>query len=156
MQCKDRIEEILKENGIPYEILTHPEIYTMQETAAALHVSGKQVAKTVIIKANGNMVMLVIPAPNRLNFEKVRAMLDADRVVLAKESEFSALFPDCLPGAMPPFGHLYQIPVYVDESLAEQPDIVFRIGTHRHSMKIAYASYTRLVNPIQGQFTWLA
>ncbi|MBN1316901.1 MAG: YbaK/EbsC family protein [Anaerolineales bacterium] len=155
MQCKERIEELFRENGVGYEVMTHPEVYTMQETAAALHVSGKQVAKVVIVKADEQKVMLVVPAPNRLNLEKVKTLLEADRVALSKESEFSSLFSDCLPGAMPPFGHLYQMPVYVDESLAEQDVIVFRVGTHRHSMKITYADYARLANPIEGSFTWL-
>jgi Ala-tRNA(Pro) deacylase len=155
MQCKERLEKIFRENGIPFEVLTHPEVYTMQETAAALHVSGKQVAKVVIVKADGKMVMLVVPAPSRLNLQKVKMILDADAVTLAKESEFSSLFSDCLPGAMPPFGSLYQMPVFIDESLAEQKEIVFRVGTHRNSMKMSYTEYAQLEKPIKGSFAWL-
>jgi Ala-tRNA(Pro) deacylase len=101
------------------------------------------------------MVMLVVPAPSRLNLQKVKKILDADAVTLAKESEFSSLFSDCLPGAMPPFGSLYQMPVFIDESLAEQKEIVFRVGTHRNSMKMSYTEYAQLEKPIKGSFAWL-
>jgi Ala-tRNA(Pro) deacylase len=79
-------------------------------------------------------------------------LLGAKRVKLAQEEEFSGLFPDCATGAMPPFGNLYDIPVYVDQFLADEPDVVFRIGTHRETMKLAYADCARLVQPTVGQF----
>jgi Ala-tRNA(Pro) deacylase len=124
----------------------------MQEVAAALRVPGKQVAKVVIVRSNGEMAMLVLPAPYRLDFAKVRAVLDAKEVTLAEEEDFADLFPDCDTGAMPPFGHLYDVPTYVDQALAEEEDIVFRIGTHRETMKVAYADYARLAQPAVGEF----
>jgi Ala-tRNA(Pro) deacylase len=154
MACKERIEAFMREKNVAFEVLTHPDAYTMQEVAAALHVSGRQVAKVVMVKADGEAVMLVVPAPFRLNLDKVKAMLGVKKVSLARESEFTALFPDCLPGAMPPFGHLYGLPVYVEEALAEQKDIVFRVGTHRHTIKLAYADYARLAAPTVAEFAW--
>jgi Ala-tRNA(Pro) deacylase len=127
----------------------------MQETAAALHMSGKQVAKVVMVKADGRIVMFVIPAPHRLNMDRVSAALEAKKASLAKEEEFSTLFPDCAPGAMPPFGNLYDIPVYVDQAMADQEHIVFRIGTHRHTMKVPYADFARLAQPTVGDFAYL-
>jgi len=99
-------------------------------------------------------VMLVLPTPYRMNVDLVCGMVGAKKVRLAKEDEFADLFPDCATGAMPPFGNLYDVPVYVDRSMAEEPDMVFRIGTHRETMKIAYADFVRLAQPVVGDFSW--
>jgi Ala-tRNA(Pro) deacylase len=156
MKCKERMEQVLRENGISFKTMTHPQVFTMQEVAAALHVPGNQVAKVVMVKADERMVMLVVPAPFRLDFGRLRTLLEAKKVRLAEEDEFEGLFPDCATGAMPPFGNLYDLPVYVDEALAQEPDIVFRVGTHRDTMKVAYADFGRLVQPTVAEFTWLA
>jgi Ala-tRNA(Pro) deacylase len=147
------MEKYLQEQGVPFEILPHRQVFTMQQVAAELHVPGRQVAKVVMVKADGEPAMLVVPAPYRLDFARVRTLLKAKKVRLAKEDEFADLFPDCATGAMPPFGNLYDVPVYVDQALAEEQSIVFRIGTHRHTMKIAYADLDRLVQPTVGDFT---
>jgi len=152
MPCKERLEQYLRDNGVPFETMTHTQAYTMPEVAAALHVPGKQVAKVVVVKADGKTVMLVLPASHCLSFAQVRAMLEAKKVSLAKEEEFTDLFPDCAVGAMPPFGNLYDLPVYVDQALVEEVNIVFRVGTHRHTMKVAYADFARLVQPAVGEF----
>ena len=156
MECRERMEQYLRENGVPFEVMTHSRAYTMPEVAAALHVPGKQVAKVVMVEADGKMLMLVIPSPYRLDFAQVRAALGTEKVSLAKEQEFASLFPDCAPGAMPPFGNLYDVPVYVDQALAEKEDIVFRVGTHRHTAKVAYADFARLVQPAVGEFAYLS
>ena len=124
----------------------------MPEVAAALHVPGEQVAKVVMVKADGEMAMLVVSAVHRLDFARVRAVIGAEEVSLAKEEEFADLFPDCAVGAMPPFGNLYNVPVYVDQALADEADIVFRVGTHQHTMKVAYTDFARLAEPKVGEF----
>ena len=154
MKCRERMEKYLRENGVGFEVETHEQAFTMQEVAAALHVPGNQVAKVVIVCADKEKVMLVLPAPYRMNVDLVRDMVDAKKVRLAKEEEFADLFPDCATGAMPPFGNLYGVPVYVDRSMAEEPDMVFRIGTHRETMKITYADFVRLAQPVVGDFSW--
>jgi len=152
MECKERLEQYLREHGVPFKVMTHSAAYTMPEVAAALHVPGKQVAKVVMVKADGKIVMLVIPTAYRLDFAQVRALLGVKKVSLAKEEEFVGLFPDCATGAMPPFGNLYGVPVYVDQALAEEEHIVFRVGTHQHTMKLAYADFARLAQPTVGRF----
>ena len=154
MKCRERMEKLLREKGVGFEVKTHEQAFTMQEVAAALHVPGNQVAKVVIVCADKEKVMLVLPAPYRMNVDLVRDMVDAKKVRLAKEEEFVDLFPDCATGAMPPFGNLYGVPVYVDRSMAEEPDMVFRIGTHRETMKIAYNDFVRLAQPVVGDFSW--
>jgi Ala-tRNA(Pro) deacylase len=152
MECRERLEQYLRENGVPFETMAHKQAFTMPEVAAALHVPGGQVAKVVVVKADGEMVMLVIPASHRLDLAKVRALLDAKKVNLAKEEEFTDLFPDCETGAMPPFGNLYNLPVYVDQALEKEKSIVFRVGTHRHTMQVAYADFARLAQPTVSEF----
>lgn len=154
MKCRERMEKYLRENGVGFQVETHDQAFTMQEVAAALHVPGNQVAKVVIVCADKEKVMLVLPAPYRMNVDLVRDMVEAKKVRLAKEEEFADLFPDCATGAMPPFGNLYGVPVYVDRSMAEEPDMVFRIGTHRETMKITYADFVRLAQPVVGDFSW--
>ena len=152
MDCRERLEQYFRENEVPFEVMKHEEAYTMQEVAASLHVPGRQVAKVVIVKADAQMAMLVVSSPDRLNFAKVRALLDAKDVRLAKEDEFSDLFPDCEVGGMPPFGNLYGVPVYVDQALSNEANIVFRIGTHKEVMKVSSADFARLAGPTVGEF----
>lgn len=152
MKCRERMEQYLRENGVGFEVKTHSQAFTMQEVAAALHVPGRQVAKVVMVTADGNLVMLVLAAPDRLDFAKVRGMLAARRVSLAEEQEFAGVFPDCETGAMPPFGNQYELATYVDQALAQEGDIVFRIGTHRETLKVAYADYARLAKPMVADF----
>ena len=155
MDCRERMEAYLRENDAPFEVKRHETAYTMSEVAAALHESGKHVAKVVIVKAGTEMVMLVVPSSYRLNMDHVRAMLAVDKVRLAQEHEFGDLFADCAPGAMPPFGNLYDVPVYVERALAEQEEVFFRIGTHQHMMKVAYADFSRLAQPTVGEFAYV-
>jgi Ala-tRNA(Pro) deacylase len=154
MKCRERLEQYLRENGAGFEVMTHSQVFTMQEVAAALHVPGNQVAKVIIVKAGDELSMFVLPAPYRLNIDQVCTLLGVRKARLANEEEFASLFPDCATGAMPPFGNLYGLPLFVDQSLAEEKNIVFRIGTHRETMKLAYADFSRLAQPIVAEFAW--
>jgi Ala-tRNA(Pro) deacylase len=115
-------------------------------------VKGKQVAKVVMVLADARVVMLVVPASYRIDFPKLKTVLKAKDARLAKEEEFSNLFPDCDTGAMPPFGNMYNVPVYVDRALTEDPEIVFQAGSHRDTMKIGYTDYVRLAQPVVADF----
>jgi len=147
MRCKERLEQLLKERGIAYEIMEHRQAFTMPEVAAALHVPGHQVAKVVMVRAKDELAMLVISSPDRLHLRKVREVLGRRDVRLAKEGEFASRFPDCATGAMPALGSLYGVPTFVDRAVAEQEQIVFRVGTHHHAMRMSYADYANLVRP---------
>ncbi len=150
--CEERLIRLLTDNQIPFQSLKHHQAYTAQEIAAEQKVPGNQLAKVVMVKAEDQMAMLVIPATHRVNFRKLAEVLGCPEVRLAEEKEFSGLFLDCYPGAMPPFGNLYHIPVYVDRSLTEDPEIVFNAGTHSDTLKIRYADYARLVSPLVAEF----
>jgi Ala-tRNA(Pro) deacylase len=145
--CRERLETYLREQQVPFRLHHHPPTYTAQETAASEHVPGKMVAKVVMVIADDRLVLLALPAPARVDLDQVGARLGAGRVRLAREDEFAAAFPDCEVGAMPPFGNLYNLPVYVDEALAANETIVFAAGTHTDTMSVRYADFARLVQP---------
>ncbi|HLW02609.1 MAG TPA: YbaK/EbsC family protein [Ktedonobacterales bacterium] len=152
MPCKEKLEEYLRQQQIPFQEQQHSIAYTAQDVAASEHISGKLVAKVVIVFADNKMVMLVLPASNRVDFNRLSKALGANEVRLADEAEVAAAFPDCETGAMPPFGSLYNLPMYVDERLAEDKDIVFPVGTHTETMRLKYTDYEQLVNPTLIEF----
>jgi Ala-tRNA(Pro) deacylase len=126
--------------------------FTAAEVAESAHVKGRDFAKTVIVKIDGAMAMVVLPASRRLVLHDLREMLATEHVRLATEAEFKGAFPDCEIGAMPPFGNLYGMPVYVAASLAEEPEIAFNAGTHTEILKLRYEDFEQLVQPLVLDF----
>ena len=152
MECRDRLENYLRENQVPFEEQHRPRAVTAQEVAASEHVPGRMLAKTVMVLADGEMVMLALPAPYQVDLEKAGAALAVDEARLAEEEEFEDTFSDCEVGAMPPFGNLYGVPVYVEKTLAEDETIVLRSGTHTETMSVSYSDFERLMEPTVAQF----
>lgn len=148
----DRLERFLKENNIGFKRLIHPEAYTAQEIAASMHVKGQELAKSVIVKANGNYIMTVLPASRRLDLEKLKKALDEKDIRLAKEEEFASLFPDCEPGAEPPFGNLYNVETLVDSSLTKDEHIFFNAGSHYEALEIDFHDFEKTVRPKVADF----
>ncbi len=153
MTILKKLKDYLEKNQVSYEVGIHQEVFTAQEIAAAQHVPGREMAKVVMVKADGKMVMLVLPASYRVELRKLKDVLDCKKVGMAKEKEFQDLFPDCEVGAMPPFGNLYNMEVWVDKVLTEDASIVFQAGNHIETMRIKYSDYVRLVNPKVGDFS---
>jgi Ala-tRNA(Pro) deacylase len=153
MTISRKLKDYLEKNRVPYQIGVHQPVYTSQEIAASMHVPGKELAKVVMVKADGKMVMLVLPASYRVDTKKVKKVLQCKRLGIAKEKDFEEVFPDCEVGAMPPFGNLYNLEVWVDRVLAEDEFVVFQAGSHVETLKIKYHDYTRLVNPKVGDFS---
>ncbi|MBI3951579.1 MAG: YbaK/EbsC family protein [Acidobacteria bacterium] len=150
-----RLREYLDDNNIKYTASTHSAAYTAQELAAVMHVHGREMAKVVIVKLDGQFAMLVLPGHHQINFEQLKAATGANHIELASELEFQNLFPDCEVGAMPPFGNLYGMPVYVARPLTDDEEIVFNAGTHRDAIRMKGADYGRLVNPTVLDFTYV-
>lgn len=151
MTVSARLKSLLDENRTTYTVMSHAVTYTAQAAAAVMHVSGKEVAKTVVVRAGEETVLAVLPAARHVNLDKLGQLLGKP-VRLATEQEFSDLFPDCELGAMPPFGQLYNLPVYVDKTLAADEEIVFNAGTHRDAIRMGYADFVRLARPHTGSF----
>lgn len=152
MGCKEDLEAYLRENKVPFQMQHHAVAYTSQEVAAAEHIPGRMLAKVVMVMGDGKLAMFTLPAPARVDMDKAAALLGAKEARLAHEEEFADRFPGCEVGAMPPFGKLFDLPVYVDKSLAEDETIVFEAGTHTDTMSMKYADYQRLAEPNAGEF----
>jgi Ala-tRNA(Pro) deacylase len=147
MNCKERLEAYLEEHRIPFRTHHHPEVFTAQEVAATEHVPGRILGKAVVVWADGNLVLTVLPAPLRVDLDKAPAALGAEMVRLATEEEFAPYFPGCATGAIPPFGNLFDIPVFVDSALTRHEDVVFEAGTHTDTIRMRYADFERVVGP---------
>lgn len=142
-----KLKDFLNSHKVKYVTIKHSTAYTTQEIAASAHIPGKEMAKTVIIKVDGKMAMAVLPASNKIDFALLKKSIGTKDIQLASEQEFEYTFPQCDVGAMPPFGNLYDMEVYVAESLTEDEEITFNAGSHSELMKVAYKDFERLVNP---------
>lgn len=142
-----KLKEFLDSQKVKYVSMTHSPAFTSQEIAAAAHVSGRQLAKTVIVKMDGKFAMIVLPANDQVNFSKFREAAKCSEVDLASESEFKEKFSGCEVGAMPPFGNLYDMPVFVSSELKDQDQIVFNAGSHSELMQLSYKDFEKMVKP---------
>lgn len=144
------MKDFLDREGVKYETIAHSPAYTARDTAQAAHVQGKDFAKTLIVKIDGRLAMAVLPAPEKLDLAQLKKAAGAKHVSLAFESEFERWFPGCEPGAMPPFGNLYGMEVFVAKSLAADEQIAFNAGSHAELVRTAYKDFERLVQPIMA------
>jgi Ala-tRNA(Pro) deacylase len=148
-----KMKQFLDKEKIKYISIIHSTAYTAQEVAALAHITGKEVAKTVIVDLDGKMAMAVLPANRKIVLQDLREVTGCDEVKFASEDEFKQRFPDCETGAMPPFGNLYGMEVFVAESLTENDEITFNAGSHTEAIKMAYKDFERLVLPKVVSFT---
>ena len=149
-----KLREFLDFRHIKYLVISHSLTYTAQGIAALSHVSGKKLAKTVIVKIDGVLAMAVVPASLHVDLNRLKTLTGARTVEIASEQEFKDVFPDCETGAMPPFGNLYDMAVYADASLAENEEITFNAGTHRELLRMNWYDMVRLVNPLIADLTY--
>lgn len=149
-----KLREFLDSHNIKYLVISHSLAYTAQGVAALAHVSGKKLAKTVIVKIDGILAMAVIPASMHVSLELLKSLTGATTVEIASEAEFKNAFPDCETGAMPPFGNLYDMAVYADAMLADNEEITFTAGTHRELVRMQWKDMERLVNPTVERLTY--
>lgn len=148
-----KLKEFLDSNHIEYITIRHSLAFNAQRIAATTHIPGKELAKTVMVKLDGRMAMAVLPASYRIKLGMLKEATGAHKVELANEMEFRHMFPECEIGAMPPFGNLYDMEVYVAESLSEDEEIAFNSGTHVELIRMAYNDFERLVQPVVLRFS---
>ena len=142
-----RLKEFLEQGKAPYQHQVHRTAFTSQEVAAEEQIPGKMVAKTVVLKVNSSFALAVLPAPARVDVPALKAALGTKELRLATEFEFTGLFTDCDVGALPPFGNLYGLQVYVELSLTLDEEIVFNAGTHQDTIRMKYADFAHLARP---------
>ena len=143
----EKLKTFLDRHHVKYVSISHSAAYTAQTIAASAHVPGKELAKTVIVRIDDTFAMAVLPASNRVHLGHLKAAVSADHVELATENEMENLFPDCEMGAMPPFGNLYNMDVYVAEQLTEDEEIAFNAGSHTELVRMSYKDFASLVTP---------
>jgi Ala-tRNA(Pro) deacylase len=147
-----KLKDFLNREKVKFVSITHSVAYTAQEIAWITHTPGKELAKTVMVKIDGALAMAVLPASYHVDLSRLKAAAGASAISVATEREFRSQFPDCETGAMPPFGNLYNMTVYAEESLAADKEIAFNAGTHRELIRISYEDFNRLVQPVVCQF----
>ena len=156
MPIPSNISEYLDSHHISYQSYRHPPAYTAQGIAQAQHISGKKLAKVVMVAADDNrMIMTVVPASHRVDLNRLGNLLNTRWVRLATEEEFENYFPECELGAMPPLGNIYHLDVWVDQKLGSLPKISFNAGTHAEIIQMSYLDFERLVKPYKGSFSAL-
>ena len=142
------LTQYLERNNVLYTVITHSPAYTAQGIAGLTHISGKELAKTVMVKLDEKLVMAVLPANYHVDLAALRRALKARTVALASEEEFKDRFAECETGAMPPFGNLFGLPVFADENLAKDKEIAFNAGTHRELIRMSWDDFRRLAEPL--------
>ncbi len=148
-----KLRDFLDSKDIKYVTISHSTAYTANEVAASAHISGKELAKTVMVKIDGKMIMTVLPASYKVDFGLLQEAVGASKAELASEQEFQDMFPGCEIGAMPPFGNLYGMEVFVDESLCEDEEIAFNAGSHTELIRLSYKDFEKLVKPKVVKFS---
>ena len=142
-----KLIDFLDSHNVKYITITHSTAYTAQEIASLVHIKGRELAKTVMVKIDGQMAMAVLPASHQVDLSVLKTAAGAETAVLATEAEFRGGFPECETGAMPPFGNLYGMPVFAEKSLARDKEITFNAGTHNEVVRLSYEDFARLVRP---------
>ena len=147
------LTKCLDDNKVKYVTIRHSIAYTAQQIAESAHIPGKEMAKTVMIKLDDRLAMAVLRSTDKVDLDLVRATAGAEKAALATELQFQGMFPGIELGAMPPFGNLYDMAVYVDEALARDERIAFNAGTHSELIQLDYADFERLVQPSVANFS---
>jgi Ala-tRNA(Pro) deacylase len=146
------VDQFLKDARVPFTTFRHPPAFTAQEEAAVSHVPGRSWAKTVVCFADEAPILAVLPAYLMVDLEALRALADARHIRFASEPELATLYPDCEPGAMPPFGDLYLQRVFVDRNLVGEMRMVFNAGTHTDAIEMHYNDFAEITHPVVGAF----
>ena len=148
MAVNSRLQSLLVRSRVEYELLPHREVFTAQEVAQSTHVRGRQVAKVVLLRAGRDIyLMAVVPASEHVDLEVLAHVSGHAHLELAAEGEILRVFPDCEPGAMPPFGNLYDLPVFLDACFTHEESIIFQAGNHHEVVRMPFAEYDRLARP---------
>lgn len=148
-----KLRDFLDDANIQYESISHQPTETARQTAKAVKMDDKDIAKIVMVRVDGKMTMVVLPASHKIHFNMLERELRARNIELATEDEFKELFPECEVGAMPPFGNLYDLDVIVADALTKDETIAFNAGTHNEVIRMAYKDFESITNPKVASFT---
>jgi len=147
------VREFLQQRGVRFSMLDHQPTYTAQRLAQAVHVSGDEVAKAVLLRADDGYVLAILPATRTVDFARVGQLTGAAIIELATEIECGDCFPDCELGALPPFGSKYGLRTLVDRKLTEDEEIVFEGNNHHEAIRMKLRDYLDIERPTIGDFS---
>jgi Ala-tRNA(Pro) deacylase len=147
------ITSFFEQEHVPFTVHRHGSTGSAQHMAHILHETGDRVAKTVLLKVDGEFVVAVLQATHNVDFPKLRAAVGARRVSLATEDELCERFPDCERGAVPPLGSKYGLRTLVDRPLACQSHLMFDGNTHEETIRMRYRDFSRLEQPEVAEFS---
>ena len=146
------LRELLDRQGATYAVLPAPSANPSAPAGRAPHTPPRSVARTMVIRQGSGLSLAVLPESLRLDLPRLSAAL-RDQVRLADEREIAAAFPDCEAGAVPPFGILYGLKTYLDESLTHERHIIFHAGVRSVVIRMPFEEYRRVAAPV---VLWLA
>ena len=152
MAIAESVRDFLTRERVPYTIFSHRAAYTAQEEAETAHIQGRHWAKVVVCFADGEPIQAILPADLMVDFELLGSLIGANSVRLATEAAVTELYPECEPGAMPPFGRVFGQRVFVDRSMTGDPEMVFNGGTHTDAVCMHYNDFAEIVRPTVGTF----
>jgi Ala-tRNA(Pro) deacylase len=149
-----KVAEFLKDRHVSFEMVSHQETFESQRMAEALHVSGHEVAKTVLLRTSGGFkyVVAVLPASKSIDFDSAARLLGEEKLELASEEEICKCCPDCEMGVLPPFGSQFEMETIMDKSLLEDEEIFFEGNTHHEAVRMKLKDYRHLEEPLVGSF----
>lgn len=150
------LDEFLNSRQVPFEKMSHRPAYTANRVAQTLHVPGREMAKSVLLRTDRGYVLAVLPATHRVDLEEIRSELGEDHIAMATEDDMCQVFPDCERGAMPPFGSMYHVPTIVDDTLAADDEIVFEGQNHEEAIRMSYRDYEAVEHPRRMHFAYRA
>lgn len=152
MAISSRLKDYLDQAKVRYTVAKHSVVYTAQEIAAAQHVPGRQLAKSVLLLTAEGPILAVLPAVYLVDLANLKRLLKTSKLSIGREADIKQHFPDVEVGAMSPFGNLYGVPVVVEETLSAVQEIVFNGGTHAETITMGYGDFAKLVKPTVGSF----
>jgi len=152
MSVTPSVQNFLRHANVPYAVFPHTPAFSAQTEAGVMHIPQRDWAKAVVLFADGHPIQAIVAADCRVNLDRLALLAGADVLRLAREDELVWLYPDCEPGAMPPFGPLYKQTVFVDEALAAEDRIAFNAGTHHDAVVMRFDDFASLARPIVGDF----
>jgi Ala-tRNA(Pro) deacylase len=155
MPVSQVILDYLDSQNVSYECVPHAQAFAAQEVAQTLHVSGKRFAKVVVLDADGRLLMAILPASHRLHLHELKEKLGVKCLEMVPEGDLAKFCPDCELGALPPFGHLYGMDVWVDRALSESEEIMFNAGSHTDAIRMKYSDFAKLAMPQVARFAEL-
>jgi len=148
------VEQFLQRRDVDFDLIPHPNAFDASHLAQTLHVPGRNVAKTVLLKADHGFrhFVAVLPATKRVSLEQLSRCLGDSHLELATEDEVAEHCPDCEVGVLPPFGSQYGLNTVMDQSLSDDAEMVFEANNHHEAIRMKVSDFRYIEQPLVCSF----